>query len=275
MLRIDGAYLYEVGASLKPINNIQEQDTRRIDVYLPFLAAKNTLSELLFNSIFSQSLRNTLHACSPLFEDLRFIAPEPGVSVTWDEVIPAWRISSIKGKFSKLEAVLTAELQTSMLYLASQKAAFDTACLTDEGERLFPPDLSTKVPQAISDVRAGARCIAFELPTAAGFHFHRANESVLRRYFDETVGESKRPKTRNMGDYITILDKENTDKRIIGALKSLKDLHRNPLMHPDESIDSIEEAISLQAAIRSAIGYMLERIGEGPHPPVIDELPLS
>ncbi|CDO34012.1 hypothetical protein SPHV1_100046 [Novosphingobium sp. KN65.2] len=58
------------------------------------------------------------------------------------------------------------------------------------------------------------------------------------------------------------------DPKVIEVLKGLKDLHRNPLMHPDDSIESEDEALSLYAAIRAAIGYMLDRIA-GPTEPAV------
>lgn len=64
-----------------------------------------------------------------------------------------------------------------------------------------------------------------------------------------------------MGDYLKkTSDLCVGDAKVIEVLKSLKDLHRNPLMHPEEQIESMEEAISLHCAIRAAIGYMLDRI---------------
>lgn len=277
MLRIDGAYLYELGGVLRGISDLPtEGERRRLDVYFPCWRAKEALQQLFFQSIFSGSLRSSYPAASKVLNELKAFAPDDLSGVDWDETVYPWQVGSLKAEFSKLEAILTAELQASALYFASAKGGFDTSCLTDQGESLFPQSLASKVPAALPDVRAGARCLAFELPTAAGFHFHRANEAVLRRYFDEVAGESNRPVTRNMGDYINKMKQMGVgDSKVLDVLKSLKDLHRNPLMHPDQSIETIEEAISLQSAIRAAVGYMLDRITDGSVPPVIAQLPLT
>jgi hypothetical protein len=64
-----------------------------------------------------------------------------------------------------------------------------------------------------------------------------------------------------MGDYLKKMESLGCgDAKVIDVLKSLKDLHRNPLMHPEDSLGSIDEALSLYAAVRAAIGYMLERM---------------
>jgi len=93
------------------------------------------------------------------------------------------------------------------------------------------------VPEAIPDVKEGARCLAYGLPTAAGFHVFRAVESVLRKYHAH-VTEGKAPQNmRNMGVYIKSLETSGKgDPKVIAALKQMKDLHRNPVSHPEAPV---------------------------------------
>jgi hypothetical protein len=122
-------------------------------------------------------------------------------------------------------------------------------------------------------VRSG-KCIAFELPTAAGFHLHRANESILHRYYDAVTGGNPRPTGRNIGDYLAKLREYNVgDARLLTALTDLKDMHRNPLIHPDQTLENIDEAIGLLGSIHNAVVYMLKAI---PMPPAVTpSLPAS
>jgi hypothetical protein len=48
------------------------------------------------------------------------------------------------------------------------------------------------------------------------------------------------------------------DQRIIVALDNIRQFHRNPIAHPGEQIHSAEECLDLVAALRAAMGYMLE-----------------
>jgi len=48
----------------------------------------------------------------------------------------------------------------------------------------------------------------------------------------------------------------------LNQIQSLKDFHRNPLMHPEQSLENVDDAIDLMAAIRCSIGYMLAEIPE-------------
>lgn len=147
------------------------------------------------------------------------------------------------------------------LYVVTQKAGYDTAILIENGAACFPEDLATKVPEAIPDIAAATRCIAFELPTAAGFHLHRANESVLRAYWDAVTNGDQRPQSRNIGDYLNQLDaKKVGEDTVKSALRDLKDMHRNPLIHPEHSLDTVDDAIALMNSIHSVPVHMLKAI---------------
>lgn len=268
MLRIDGAYLYELGAKLRQILSLPEEDTKKIRVNYAVSPAIDALSGFLNESVFSPHIRTVRASANQLLSTLREMQIDIGNFESFDDLVEGWKIRILKDQFGTFEAILIAELQNSPLYLVFSKGGFDVACLTDAGLTLFPESLSTKVPGAVDDALAGAKCIAFEVFTAAGFHFHRANEAVLRRYFDEVAGAKHRPRSRNMGDYLKKMGELKVgDREVIDVLRSIKDLHRNPLMHPEDKIETADEALSLYAAIRAAIGYMLDRIPD-PTPPV-------
>lgn len=261
MLRIDGAYLYNLGAQIRPLRDLPSEPSP-MDIIFEIVGARTAVRSFLQESIYRDGLRTVQASSEAFLAAIESIVPEEAPQgFDWSGRIQSWRMSSFRTALEKFEAVLTAELQTTALYYVSPKGGFDTACLTEHGDRLFPSDLTIKAPNAIPDVQAAARCIAFDLPTAAGFHLHRATETVLRVYFDAVAGEVNRPKTRNMGDFIKKLKELQVgDDKVIALLQSLKDHHRNPLMHPDYAIATTEEAISVYAAVRAGIGYMLDSI---------------
>ena len=49
------------------------------------------------------------------------------------------------------------------------------------------------------------------------------------------------------------------DPLVISTLKTIKDLHRNPLIHPEEHLN-VEEAVCLINIAFSAISYMMKQI---------------
>jgi hypothetical protein len=97
---------------------------------------------------------------------------------------------------------LLADLGVLHSYFVTQKGGFDTISLLAYGENLFPPELASKVRDALFDAREAGKCLAFELPTACGFHIFRATESVLRKYYMQVTNSTIAPKVRNIGVYL-------------------------------------------------------------------------
>jgi hypothetical protein len=162
---------------------------------------------------------------------------------------------------TKFTNVLEAELPLLPLYLVSKKGGHDAEDLIGRGEVFFPPELATKVPAALADIKEGARCIAFELPTAAGYHFHRANEAVLRAYYDAVTGGAPRPPERSIGKYIGEMDRLKAgDASIKASLRDLARYHRNPLIHPEQSLKNANDAIALMNSVHSVVVPMLKEI---------------
>lgn len=263
MIKIDGAYIFQFGLRMRQITDIPEEERNMIDMYLSIDDPRTALLEFMLQSVFRQELVPVEKSATAFLQEIdKYYSSDP-MSLFKNEVkIYPWAIISLKDKYREFEHVLTATLQMSSLYYVSPKGGYNTQYLTDFGDAIFPSDLSLKVPEAVTDIKQATRCIAFELPTAAGFHLHRANEAVLRCYWDSVTDGANRPPQGNMGVYLAELNKLKKGKQTVREhLKSIKDFHRNPLMHPEQSLESVEEAIGLMAAIRCSIGYMLTEIG--------------
>lgn len=262
MQQVDPAYLFEMGDAVRGLRRHVNSDDL-FETWFILNTARASISGCVFESIYAQHFRNPLIASASTLIGLIDRAmvklfPNEGTG----EPLPQWELSQIQNVFTKFEYILVSELQSIASYIVTRKGGFDTTCLVDTGHLFFSPELSQKVPEAISDLDQAMRCIAFELPTAAGFHLHRANEAVLRIYWDNVTNGLRRPKQGNMGVYLRELgklDKGNASVR--SHLLSIKDFHRNPLMHPEQSLETVDEAIDLMSAVRCAIGYMLKEIG--------------
>jgi len=264
MIKIDGAYIFQFGLRMRPVTDIPEEERGMFDMYLSTDDPRTALLEFMLQSVFREELGPVQKSATTFLEELdKYNSNEP-MSIFEDKTkVYPWSVRTLKEKYREFEHVLNATLQMSSLYYVSPKGGYNTQYLTDLGDAIFPKELAAMVPGAIPDVKQATRCIAFELPTAAGFHLHRANESVLRAYWDSVTGGMDRPTEGNMGVYLAELNKLNKGKKSVREhLKSIKDFHRNPLMHPEQSLETVEEAIGLMAAIRCSIGYMLSEIGE-------------
>lgn len=178
-----------------------------------------------------------------------------------DEAVEFLDIVDLKAKAATFAQVVTAELQIADIYVVTARGGFDTTHLAENGHLIFPPDLIAKVPGAMNDAKNAGRCIAFDLPTAAAFHMHRANEAVLHEYYDAVSNGKTGPTGRSMELWIQAIEAEpGYDKKVVSALRDLKDLHRNPVAHPEQSLASTDEAIALLGSVNSAMLHMLKAI---------------
>jgi hypothetical protein len=145
-----------------------------------------------------------------------------------------------------------------------QVCAYKTSTLIENGDAVFPKNIRDKLPAlAVTDVKAAGRCLAFDLPTSAGFHIARTVETVLLQYF--SVLEIELPEYKNLGRYIETLREQGPakgiDPKVIAAVDQFRDLYRNPIMHPDVNLTS-DEAQTLFANAQSAISAIISDMGK-------------
>lgn len=264
MILVDGYYLYNVGGSLHPLEKITH-DTKWIDAWLPLYVAAGELEIFVNNSVYAVAVRSSRRKANELLTTLKEQAAEAEKPENQEKLmgsLAAYRLSKAVGDF---ETVLAAEFGLTPLFLVTPKRGYDLYTLINAGQSLFPESLSTKAPEAIEDIRAGAKCLAFELPTAAAFHFHRANEAVLRKYWEAIRPGKPHPGNKTIGDYLSALGKSRKGSpKIKAALRDIKDLYRNPVLHPEYSLKDVDEAVALLNSIHTVVVLMLEKI---PAPP--------
>lgn len=167
----------------------------------------------------------------------------------------SYEVVPIKQAYSQYRVALLAEIGALQSYFVTQKRGYDTLTLINWGENVFPNELTAKVPEALFDAREAGRCLAFERPTAAGFHIFRATESVIRKYYAQVTGGKAPPKIRSIGVYLKAMT-DHADPKVWTALDQLTKLHRNPVIHP-EHVLTMDEAATILGICQSAISAML------------------
>jgi len=162
----------------------------------------------------------------------------------------------------KLIDVWTKELYDEIdrlnVYYVSKVDAYDTDILLSNGKAALP-EITVKGMDAdsIKSFEEGTRCLALKLPTSAGFQLLRAVEGVMHEFYDVLSGGAPRPKRREMGGYIDALEKLKTiDPKMVDVLRGIKNLQRNPLMHPEHFLEMYDAQITFDVA-KSAISTMV------------------
>lgn len=98
------------------------------------------------------------------------------------------------------------------------------------------------------------------MSTAAGFHLLRAFETVVLAYRAHVIPNDVAPSNRTLGAYIRDMEEtKGGDPKILSTLRQIKDLRRNTLLHPEDTL-TIDEAIRLLGIVASAIGAMLDEL---------------
>ncbi len=153
----------------------------------------------------------------------------------------------------EFETVFSAEVQSLTAYVIPQKGIFSTPDLVGRAENLLPEAARKLIPgQALADIRQAGRCLAVDLPTAAGFHILRATETVVREYYRLVVKKQPKPVARNWGPYIRILRRNDGDPKILALLEQIRALYQNPTVYP-EAVLSFDEVTALLGLAQSAI----------------------
>lgn len=181
---------------------------------------------------------------------------------TKSEHIEPYEVSNIIYFLGQFETVLGAELQKQLTYVVSQISGYSMQLLVNKAEVNLQEDAikSGAIPDnAKKDFREAGRCLAFELPTAAGFHTMRATEAVLRRYYKLVTGKDADATNLDWGTCTQELKKSNADQKVVLHVDQIRDLHRNPLMHPEDYLD-MKQALGLFDISKSAINAMAQEI---------------
>jgi hypothetical protein len=172
----------------------------------------------------------------------------------------------------RFETILYEELRVLPTYSASKKGAYSTSDLIDNAEVVFPdPMLKTLSQAIIGEVRQAGKCLAFDIPTASGFHMLRATEGVLHEYYLVICKPKKKDKLDSWGAYITALYKLTQDgsaiddetknhiKKVLALLQQVKDEDRNQIMHLEVVLND-DQAFALFEITKGAIMAMAEKL---------------
>ncbi len=147
------------------------------------------------------------------------------------------RVNEIREAAKEFETVLRNECQVMDTYFVTKKGTYSTIDLVQNAHFQVPEPSRSKLPDVTkADFDQAGKCIAFDVPTAAAFHLLRGTEAVIREYYDLVVPGNKKaaPHMRSWGVYIRLMKKHKAEPTIMGLLTMMKDVYRNPVIHPEE-----------------------------------------
>lgn len=259
MKRVNNFYFYQLGASIKPLMGYDQNTPFDWSTIASCYNAKNSLDTFLLGSVIpfrisSGSARALLDSINKVVPDNANFWSEDGASEVNGKPL-SYEGILIGNAAREFQTVLSAELENSDTYYVSQKGIFNTSDLIEAAIDAFPEKIRDQLPEdTVLDIKQAGRCLAFELPTACGFHLMRALEAVMHLYYERiTEGDKLRlkPAERNWAHYIKKLGEVGASEHVTTVLDHIRSLHRNPLIHPEDKL-SPDEALTLWGIVTSA-----------------------
>ncbi|HKN13052.1 MAG TPA: hypothetical protein VJX68_07625 [Candidatus Binatus sp.] len=95
------------------------------------------------------------------------------------------------------------------------------------------------------------------------------------KYLEAWGKKVEKASQRNWGKYTDLLKETGANKKVINSIDQIRELHRNPLLHPEDTL-IMAEALNLWAICCSTIQGMIADIEErfpNPSPEIIGMLP--
>ncbi|MHB1957594.1 MAG: hypothetical protein ACYCO5_01015 [Acidobacteriaceae bacterium] len=266
MQRVNEFVFYELAIKIHSLADLTDAPLKYSENWLLFWNARQSIDEI-YNQ---RPLNFTTPAALRLYK-----AITDGVPQKWEDVmakfpraddteepITPWSITEVREAAKEFETVLRTECQMMDTYFVFKKGVYSTKDLVENAHHQVPePSRSSLPDQTKADFDQAGRCLAFDVPTAAAFHLLRGTESVIREYYELVVPGPKRASTRmrSWGVYINLMEKYKADANILSLLNHMKDVYRNPVLHPEENY-SDERAQVLFGLCISAVVLLLQAI---------------
>ena len=263
MERVNVLYYYRLGSEIQPLGSVRAGE-KRARWCAPLIRASDALKDFASDplnplTLSIEAANEAIAAIEPSLE--AYQAPDADWERLGTETIDSGTASTIANGVRNFETVFAAESARQDVYLITKKGIYSTADLVEKAEHALSADaLDALSDGALRDFSQAGRSLALELPTASGFHVMRSVEAVLRDYhalvMTPTAGGDP-PEMAQAINQIRACDTES--EKLLGVLDQLRNLHRNPLAHPEIFLDT-DEAMTLFNMAVSAICAMLTRI---------------
>jgi hypothetical protein len=176
-----------------------------------------------------------------------------------DSDLHTWQYSAIGTKIDAFKNVLSAECKEVEIYVVGQVSIYKTSSLVSSGSQRIPAELTSWVPaEARAEFDSAGRCLAFDLPTACGFHALRGVEIMILEYLRKFGRSTENLRTWN--EYVqAVLSMANgknspiPSKKVAAMLDRMRELDRNPLMHPQDTLDTTSADMLFSLSVISIV----------------------
>lgn len=253
MERLELQSFYELGGHLANLENLT-----RLPRNVRWNAATlDAIAAALAGVVESKALPLLADAAKDLLQTLGILLDN---FVPWEDACDPPNddaLVKIRGQITTFKSLLLPQWKRIHAYRVTARGLLDPAVLIEKPQDQFSEDQWGYVSDiARSDWNSACRCLAFDLPTASGFHVLRCVEAVALSYLDK-LGVPKPVHHRDLGSYLELLKQSGASPKKVEAGHLIRLLYRNPLMHPDDTL-TLREAMNLLTVCGAIIQSLLD-----------------
>lgn len=271
MKKINCWFFYNLNRDISYLKNFTAYKQKDAMTFFELLRGKETLEEFINHPIIR--LNNAVKAANDLYntvnqalKEINFHEEKIGSTLLTkntsnsniDKEKIGWIGELIGQKTRNFEIILASDLETLDTYFVLPIRAYNNQKIIDDFTTALSKEASEWLPNsARTDWKEAGKCLAFQLFTACGFHLLRSIEGALVEYYRGLTGGKNllgicQEKDRSFGKYIKYIEEAKASEKIIAVLTQIKELYRNPLMHPEDTLTE-NEAIALAGISISCI----------------------
>ena len=251
MYKTRPAFLLQLGCNI-PAVLLMRHDTP-IDQRSSLLASSiNGLETLITEAKAEEMLPRSVDLGRRLLEELR--AWQRGERMV--SQIPA-----LHQDVRSFTIVLGEEFERTHVFTLTEKGNLSVEKLVQGASLGYPKEVQECLDDWMRDeIDSAGKCLACTLYTASGFHVLRSVEIGIKGYIHAATGSLPPLNRRNWGQYIDELEKAKASDKLVDLVRILK-AKRNPLMHPQETLDE-PEAIDLLCICQAVTGALVKDVQE-------------
>lgn len=178
-----------------------------------------------------------------------------------EDVVSSAEQAKLKRLFTKIDAVLDAEIQLKYAYILSESRYPIESLLSEPSKLLATNTYSSLSANAQRDFKLACVQVALRQPTAAAFHLMRAlEEQVKQLYFEfKKTKRLSKPMWHPMVEQLRNKNAPKPTEKLLNLLDGIRNDFRNPTQHPGKFY-SIDEAYDLLNQTTSALNSIHREI---------------
>lgn len=269
---IDLPFFVELGSALEQARRVDTRG-RLFDAFVALYRLRNQLGELMKGQLAKltacghdlSELMNMLNA----FESRHFRDGEGNWTSPADDARSEFELNAIVAKIEQFRTVLIADLRIAASFTVTKSGIFDVNQLVNCARNVLPPSgFIALADETLKEIDDAGRCLAFNLPTACGFHCMRGVERVIKRYLADFLTAGEIDSMSNWGQYLAALENRykgdaepKPTAEAIALLRQIKEIYRNPVIHPDRTLSPAEAATLFHSTV-AAISRVATEIAE-------------